>query len=257
MDVESETCPEGFLPVYKGASFNLWNPSTGEVYAWADPDIVEPVLQKKRLRGKRSTKSVFYDCCADWCADPETLPFNSPRIAFRDVTNRTNRRTVICALIPPGVFLNHKAPYFVFPRGGQSDEAFLLGVFSSLPLDWYARRFVEASMTFFMLNPFPIPRPNVDNPYRHRVIQLSGRLACPDDRFAEWARAVGVEFGPLSESEREDMACELDAVVAHLYRLSRKHLVHIFETFHGPWEYGPRLEATLSHFDQWTSERVK
>ena len=37
MDVESEECPDGFWPVYKGESFDLWTPDTGIYYAWADP----------------------------------------------------------------------------------------------------------------------------------------------------------------------------------------------------------------------------
>jgi hypothetical protein len=40
----------------------------------------------------------------------------------------------------------------------------------------------------------------------------------------------------------------LDAVVAHLYGLTEKQLVHIFETFHEGWDYEPRLSAVLRHF---------
>ena len=47
------------------------------------------------------------------------------------------------------------------------------------------------------------------------------------------------------------MIHELDAVVAHLYGLTEKHLVHIFETFHEGWDYEERLRATLGHFGEW------
>ena len=33
----------------------------------------------------------------------------------------------------------------------------MLGVLASIPLDWYARRFVELSLNFFILKAFPIP----------------------------------------------------------------------------------------------------
>jgi len=144
----------------------------------------------------------------------------------------------------------------VFSRGSKRDETFLLGVFSSVPLDWYARRFVEVSLTFFILNPFPIPRPDRDSPFRKRVIQLAGRLACPDERFADWAKEVGVKHGPLDADEKQEMIHELDAVVAHLYGLKQKHLVHIFETFHVGWDYRARLEATLKHFRKWRKRSV-
>ena len=251
MDLESEECPAGFWPIYKGESFDLWEPYTGKYYAWADPDVVEPVLQMRRLRGSQNIKSVFHECKTEWSADPRTLPCRFPRIAFRDITNRTNSRTVLCALVPPRVLLTNTAPYFVFPRGKRKDEAFLLGIFSSIPLDWYARRYVENHMNFFVLNYFPIPRPDVSNPLRKRVIELSGRLACPDARFADWAKEVGVGCGPLAGDEKQDMIQELDAVVAHLYGLTQEHLIHIFETFHVGWNYQTRLEETLRHYQKW------
>lgn len=76
-------------------------------------------------------------------------------------------------------------------------------------------------------------------------------MACPDDRFAEWAEAVGVECGPLEVNEKDDMIYELDALVAHLYGLTEDHLRHIFETFHEGWEHSPRLEAVLRHYRDW------
>lgn len=84
-----------------------------------------------------------------------------------------------------------------------------------------------------------------------RVVALAGRLAAPDARFAGWAEAVGVDCGPLPEPQRQDHIHELDAVVAHLYGLEEKHLVHIFETFHEGWDYTDRLQATLKHFRSW------
>jgi len=56
-----------------------------------------------------------------------------------------------------------------------SKQAYLLGILASLPLDWYARRFVETHLNFFLLNPLPIPRPTEEDERRQRVIQLAGR----------------------------------------------------------------------------------
>lgn len=258
MDLESAECPDGYWPIYKGESFDLWNPDTGtdKYYAWGDPKVLLPHLQQKRLQSARSRKSPFQEFDEAWLENDATLPCRHPRIAFRDVTNRTNQRTVIAALVPPNVFTTHKAPYFLWPRGDKRDRTFLLGVLSSLPLDWYARRFVETSMTFYVLNPFPIPRPARDNPLWQRTVALAGRLACPDERFAEWAQAVGVDCGPLTDDQKQDMIHELDAVVAHLYGLTEAHLSHIFETFHEGWDYKDRLEATVQHYRKW-QERLQ
>ena len=44
------------------------------------------------------------------------------------------------------------------------------------------------------------------------------------------------------------MIYELDAVVAHLYGLNEKQLIHIFETFHKGWDYDERLKEVLKFF---------
>ncbi len=84
---------------------------------------------------------------------------------------------------------------------------------------------------------------------------MAGRLACPDKRFAKWAKAVGVEYDKLENAnDKDDMIAELDAVVAHLYGLTEPQLTHIFETFHEGWDYQPRLTAVLKHFAAWAAK---
>ncbi|MXW54024.1 MAG: hypothetical protein F4X44_02710 [Gammaproteobacteria bacterium] len=108
-------------------------------------------------------------------------------------------------------------------------------------------------MTFFTINPFPVPRPEREDPRWQRVVELAGRLACPDQRFATWACAVGVECGPIPDDEKEDAICELDAVVASLYGLDEAQLIHVFETFHENWDFHDRLKCVRQHFRNWKS----
>ncbi|MCA8837080.1 MAG: hypothetical protein K8963_04415, partial [Proteobacteria bacterium] len=105
--------------------------------------------------------------------------------------------------------------------------------------------------TFFILNPFPMPRPKRTSPLWKRVVALSGRLACPDERFKDWADSVGVSWGPIDPERKQKMIFELDAVVAHLYGLSKKQLTHIFETFHEKKVDRERLEGVLGYYVQW------
>ena len=251
MDVSSIERPEGFWPIYKGESFDLWNPDTGTYYAWANPEPVQKRLQAKRLRAGRGNRdSVHREFSQHYLKDTKTLPCFRARVAFRDVTNRTNQRTVIACLVPPEVLIGNQAPYLLWSRGDELDEAFVLGVLSSLPLDWYARRFVETHVNYFVFNPFPVPRPGRDSALWKQVVSLAGRLACSDERFKVWADAVGVKVGPLPVDKKEDMIHELDAVVAHLYGLDEAQLVHVFETFHEGWDYQNRLDNVLRHFQQ-------
>ena len=255
MDLESETCPKGFWPVYKGESFDIWTPDTGKYYAWANPEPTMQWIQSKRLRGNRNRRSPHSEFSRPHVLNPETLPCFRPRVAFRDVSRATDSRTVRVALLPSKVFITNKGPYFLWPQGDELDQAFLLGVLASVPLDWYARRFVEVSLNFFILNPFPIPRPDRQDVFWQRVVQLAGRLASPDDRFGVWGESVGVQCGPIAPDEKQDMIHELDAVVSHLYGLSESQLVHVFETFHEGWDYQARLDSVLRHFRAWRNRR--
>lgn len=257
----------GDWAVYAGESFDLWTPDTGSYYAYTDTKTILNAAHLKRQRAPRG--SPYAETPKAWRQKIGTHPVNFPRIAFRDVTNRTNSRTLVVALVPPHVVTVQTAPWVLWldPDHAASDEAYLLGVMSSIPTDWWTRRFVEGHVDQEAFNclriPDPRPHPNL---YEH-VVKLGGRLGAPDKRFASWAKSVGVVCGPLSDDEKYDHMCELDAVVTHLYGLDEKHLVHIFETFHEGWgpgktadhptlgDYDLRLKTTMGHYRKWARRR--
>ncbi len=239
---------EGLWPVYGGRGFNLWEPDTGDYYAWARPEVVVPILEEKRRRAARQTRSVFSEFPRGWAGDPSTLPCLNPRIAFRDITNRTNTRTVVTALLPPQVLLTNKAPYLLLPGSGPKEEAYVLGVLSSIPFDWAARRVVELSMNLHILNSLPLPRPHADHPLRVRIAEIAGTLAAVDDRYTKWALAAGVPVGGVSANAKAPWLAELDAAVALLCGLSAADVEVVFSTFHEGWDFGPRLAEVLEHY---------
>jgi len=246
--------PTGDLPVLTGGSFNLWQPDFGEPYAYANSSEVVPWLQRRRQRQVRQTNSPFHGLGAAWSANPETLPMNHPRIAFREVTRATDTRTVICALVAGGNALVHKAPYLFRRQGTERDEAYLLGIMSSIPFDWYARRYVELSLAYGLLSSFPVPRRSSEDPLATRTITIAGRLGAVDHRYTSWAAEVGMPVGSVTdEATKGDLIAELDALVALLYGLGRSDVEHIFSTFHRGWDYRSRLAAVLAHYDRWAA----
>lgn len=250
-------------PVYGGRSFNLWQPDTGDYYAWAEPQPITTALEQRRRRGQRNRRSAFSEFSREWVECRKTLPCLKPRIAFRDVTNRTNNRTVIAALVPGDRVITNQAPYVLWPGGTEGDEAYLLGVLSSMVLDWFARRVVELHLNFHIFNSLPIPRPDLDDPdpsspgiqLRNRVIEIAGRLATAEPHhpgFREWATAVGVNAGSIgSDAEKNDLIEELDAVVGLLYRLDDADLSVIYDTFHTGADYSDRCRRVIDHARIW------
>ena len=179
-------------PVYKGSSFNLWQPDTGTYYDSADSESMIAYLQENRQAQHRKPRSAFSEQDKSIINDPKTLPCRRARIAFRDVTNPTNTRTLVAALVPGDRVIVHQAPYFLQTAGTKRDEAFVLGVLCSMPCDWQARRTVELHMTFEQIGLLAIPDPGAEHPIRDRVAEIAARLAACDDRFADWAAEAGV-----------------------------------------------------------------
>jgi hypothetical protein len=242
-------------PVYGGKSFDLWEPELwrrdGELSFVLEPKVGLAELQRKRLRSDVWRAHFLPDVLRD----TGTMPHHHPRILFRDITNRTNSRTSIVCLAPPHVFAHNKAPSLLWPKGDEHDQAYLLGVMASVPFDWFARRRVELNMNYFILNSLPVPRPPRVDPRWTRVVELAGRLASVDERYAAFASAVDVVTGPLEPSDKAAMIAELDALVAHLYELDRGELELMFEDFPAT-EAGVspgRRAAVLEHFDRWAT----
>ena len=242
---------DGRWPVLGGSGFNIWEPDTGDVYTWAEPKKVIAALQEKRQRQVRLKSSAFFEMDEEWAKNPDTLPCRRPRIAFRDITNAIDARTSIVALLGPDVVLTNTAPYLLRVTGDARDEAYLLGVLSSMPLDWYTRRYVVLHMNTHILNGLPIPLLKNDDDRRNRIIEVSGRLAAVNENYLPWAREVGVKVASVtSEEERELLFAELDALVSHSYGLQRAHVIHLYNTFRRNHDYGSRLTHVLAFYDQ-------
>ncbi len=236
-------------PVYTGKSFNLWQPDTGAYYDSADAASMVSQLQEKRLAQHKTRRSAFAEQDEETVNNPATLPCRHPRIAFRDVTNPTNTRTLIAALVPGDRVIVHAAPFLLLVEGTANDEAFVLGVLCSMICDWQARRTVELHMTFEQLDTLSIPDPGAGHPVRDRVAEIAGRLAATDDRFARWASEVGVPVGSANdEAQKQDLIAELDAGVALLYGLDESDLRVIYDTFSQTVDYSPHAAAVLEHF---------
>ena len=241
-------------PVYSGKSFAIWNPDTKTYYDSVDADSIMQHLQNKRLSQRNTKTSAFAEQDQSLTDDLSTLPCLHPRIAFKNVVSADNARTVVVALIPPCRVITHAAPYLLRIRGNLQDEAFLLGILTSMICDWQARRTVQLNLTFAHFNSLRVPDPGPNNPIRKRVVEIAGRLAAVDERFAEWAQEVGVEVGTANEdSVKTELIHELDACVALLYGLDDDDLECIYTTFHErePERYRDRLNDVLKYCRKW------
>ena len=154
----------------------------------------------------------------------------------------------------PYVFHVGSSNPVLWPRGSKKDEAYLLGILSSIPLDWYSR-FVEINFNLTFFTPLPIPRLEDSVALKQRIIKISGRLASPDERFKIWATQVNVNYGKIGNEEKGEMIAELDSLVSIAYNLEKAEIIHIFESFHKNWDFYERLNKVLKYYDYWKSKQ--
>ena len=237
-------------PVYKGTSFDIWAPDTGVYYDSAEAEAMIATLQEKRLSQRRAKSSAFAEQDDAVAKDPASLPCRHARIAFRNVTNPTNTRSLIAALIPADRVIVHHAPYLLRTAGTAVDEAFVLGVLCSMPCDWQARRTVELNMTFEQVGQLSIPDPGTGHPVRDRVAEIAARFAAQDGRFSEWSAEVGVPVGSVDTGGGGGawLLAELDACVASLYSLDEDDIAVVYDTFGRPGQWDERRDAVLVCF---------
>lgn len=240
----STSAQEGYIPIWSGAAFNIWDSRFGEAYAQAEPKALRRFLAEKHAAAIIRRGSVHFG------KPPLPLPIDVSRIAFRDTSSGTNRRTVIACLVPPGVGLIHRSPYLVFAEGGPREEAFVLGVLSSLPFDWLSRCWVEGTFSFEILTRLPFPEAAFNTKVGQRIIEISANLANRYSEHSVWFKETGAK---ILQEDREDLIAELDGLVAAAYGLLSADLREIFESFHPGWSDPERLRIALQSLEEATT----
>lgn len=231
-------------PLWKGESFDQFDPHGGEA-RWCSPS---DRAMKKALKPRPGSGSLVADGVSlQERREAVERTVGRARVAFRDVTRATDSRTVRACLIPPETFLLNSAPYLTFVDDDPNAEAACLAVMNSLLFDWQARRYVETHVNFFVLELFKVPRLG-DGDFA-RLAELGARLSCVDGRFAEFAKACGVDYGPLTEEEQQQMRSEIDALVARAWALSGDELEIVFSDFTGDAVSPEYRQAVRSAFD--------
>jgi hypothetical protein len=213
-------------PLWKGESFDQFDPHGGEARVCP---ASEAVLSKARKPRPGSGSLLADEVPLSLRVDAVKRAVGSARIAFRHVSRAADSRTVRACLVPPGHFLVNSAPYLAFVEDDKGAEAACLALMNSLVFDWQARRFIEANVNFFILEGLKLP--SLEQDAVESLAIPAARLSCPDERFAEFAAATGVEWGPRDDDERAALRAEIDARVARIWGLTEEELEIVFSDF--------------------------
>lgn len=141
------------------------------------------------------------------------------RAGYCDIAGQTNERSMMTAVIPPGVVCGNKVPTIIFPGDdGENRLYFFVGVTNSFVFDWILRRVLSTTVNYFLL--FSLPMPNIDlsSERAKRIILLTRRLSC-----------MGAEY--YTGDEMEKLRVELEVEVSMAYGLDFEDLELIMRDF--------------------------
>ena len=162
-------------------------------------------------------------------------------VGFRDITNTTNERTAIIAIIPRfGV--GHTLP-LMFPAVDPTHVASLVANLTSFVFDYETRQKLGGThLTYFILKQLPVLSPDrYDQQVPWNPTITLNRWLAPrvlELTYTAWdMRGFAVDLGDnappfrLDPERRPLMRAELDAAFFHLYGLDRDEADYIMGTF--------------------------
>ncbi|NVM22774.1 MAG: N-6 DNA methylase [Desulfobacterales bacterium] len=162
-------------------------------------------------------------------------------LGIRDITNRTNERGVIAAILPP--LITDYTIRVVQIEGESSNKMVLLALFNSFVFDYLARqRLGGTHLSNYVLEQTPVLAPTtfskpcgwfttatLKNWILRRAFELT-YTAWDLQSFAEDLSYSGPPFR-WDEERRFLLRCELDAAFFHLYGMDRDDVDYIMDTF--------------------------
>jgi hypothetical protein len=169
------------------------------------------------------------------------------RLGFLAVAASTNTRTIAASMIPALAGMGHSLNAAYVPEHPKSHFvlSYALGIVNSFVFDFVTRFKIKLNVSPFLLKQVPVPRLQAGNPYFDALVPRAARLTCFSKEFADlWQEVMDTPWPddqlvcppPRSddaeiESIRQRLRDEVDALVAHLYGLSRDDFEHILGTF--------------------------
>ena len=234
--IEVDGVEDVALPLYQGIMIRQFDFSAAKYLSGAGK-------QAKWEGVKWSNKTLAPQFLMSWDVfKGHGKDFYPTRLSFRDITNGTNKRTFISAIIPK-LPCGNKVPFFCCSSIGSQLK--LVCAFNSFSLDFVLRQKFSTSAGGGSLNPFilyELPILKTNSISSRSVARLLGSISLPGVLFAlAWLRLREslpqlelekfnwYQLWALTPHERLRLRCILDAVVAELYGLDTKDLAYILK----------------------------
>jgi len=154
-------------------------------------------------------------------------------ISFRDITNASSYKTVICCILPRVPTVDPCRNIFLGERTGALDASCLLACLNSIVFDYLARQKVSGNhLAIFIFKQIPVlPPERLSVAQTQFVAARVLELTYTDYLMAPFARDLGHDGPPFvwDEDRRALLRADLDAFYARAYGLTRDELRYILD----------------------------
>ena len=231
-----------WIPLYQGRMIHHFDHRANSVVV--NPDSTHNPYVSKPVTDAEHAKPDFYPGVQYWVSASETLKQLSNQVgwvlAFRDITNATNERTMIASIAPWSAFGNKVPLLLPDPKFDASDACLLVANLDGLVLDYIAKSKMQStSMNWYIVEQLPlIDLDSFDKEFgeltaaelvRDHVL----RLTYTAYDLKPFAQDLGYEGEPYTwnPAERRQLRARLDALFFHLYNLSEDDADYILDQF--------------------------
>jgi len=172
----------------------------------------------------------------------QILPYQMPRLAYRNIARSTDERTMIMTLLPKNVFCGNSIQNVYIcssnvTRESYSNMLWFLGYANSYVFDYLLRLKVSANLNQFFIYEMPCPFPVhsiLEDEQMMQVASNAGILVSSLPGFDAIARVMHITRRAGNPNEiltRMKLRCEIDALIAHHCGLSEKEFTYLLESF--------------------------
>lgn len=154
------------------------------------------------------------------CADRARHRMGQWRAGFCDIAGQTNERSMMAALVPPGVACGNKVPTLVFPNDPGAERLRVwAAIANSFAFDWMLRRVLTTTINYFVLYNVPLPHLHPGGlPWRRIVtavnelaaLDVSGRTQDTDQTAAELRVQIETEVCVAYDLSVQDLDLMFD-----------------------------------------------
>ena len=165
------------LPLYEGKVIHQFTHEWGKPKYWIDEKEA-----RKAIAGREGDKG-------------QILNYQRYRIGYREIAASTNERTLICTILPQGVFANHKLH---LSRNEMPADVmlYICAVLNSFVFDTMIRQRVSTGITMSVFYQLAMPRLMQNDAGFRPLVERAARLVCTTPEFDELAREIGLTAHP-------------------------------------------------------------